>query len=196
MKKLIVVIFLFTIFLLPITLACKPDSTPHFNIRTSEVNICTFSSYNEELSLDSSVIEFIANKSNSRNCDNLILTVNDEEIFRNVINQFNKGRYPYATINIVKQSDEEFLSFQAETEKTNRNVCDCRGFSNVTRYDDWTVYVSSMNCDFDSNCQHIPPQVCIENPTTQFLIIVTLIIAVIISLFIFKKAFRSKKVKK
>lgn len=117
------------------------------------------------------IIEFINNKTESRyvNCDNLILSENDQQIFRNVINQFNKQYYGFASVNIEKQSDSEYANFQNQVDKINADKCDCERYDNVTRYDDWTIYVKSEECGRDTFCQVIPPEGCFNRLTYDLL---------------------------
>ena len=172
-KKLLLLTLFFAsmLFLIPQVFACSIDARPYFYVKTPQLDNCYFVSHNENLSSDVDIIEFINNKTESRyvNCDNLVLSESDQQIFRNVINQFNKQFYGFGSVNIEKQSNSDYENFQNLVEKINADKCDCKRYDNVSRYDDWTVYVKLSDCGHDTACQAIPPEGCFNRLTYDLL---------------------------
>jgi len=171
MRKTFILLLFITIFCLSINqvYACSIDPTPFFYIKTNDLKNCHFTSYSENISSSDDIVEFIKNRTSSyEDCDNLVLTESEQEIFGNVINQFNKqyfyllnkNYHGFASVNIEKQSNEEYAIFQHKIGKINSNKCDCRRYDNVTRHDSWTVYVKAGDCPIDSMCLDIPPEGC------------------------------------
>jgi len=167
-KFFIITLFLVMIlFIVPQIFACSITPFPYFSIRTSELNKCYFTSDNENLSSNVDIIEFINNKPESEyaNCDNLVLSEDEQQIFRNVINQFNKEHYGFSAIYIEKQSSSEYINFQNRVEEINADKCDCERYDNVTRYADWTVYLKLSDCEHNTSCQAVPPNGCVVKLT-------------------------------
>lgn len=170
-KLFLIIIFLFAFYLLISNVsACSGIMEGvSFNIKTPELSKCFFYSYNDILTSDMNVIEFIEDKTksiSSVNCDALILTEDEQDIFRNVINQYNRGVYSFSSsFNIEKQSNQEYINLQEQIRKANSDKCDCKRYEDVNRYDDWTVYVELMDCRRDTACRIIPPEGCINGLT-------------------------------
>lgn len=163
-KKIIFIFLLLTIslFLVPRVFACSIDARPHFHIRTPKLDKCYFVSYEENLTPDTDVIQFINDRTKSKyvNCEGLVLSDSEQQVFRKVINQFNKQYYGFGSVNIEKQSDSKYKKFTKQVEKINSDTCDCDKYANVARYGDWTVYEKLSKCGHDSMCQAIPPEGC------------------------------------
>jgi len=113
-RKIIFILFVLAFYIsVNEVYACSIDPTPRFYIKANNLKDCHFTSYNENISSDINVIEFIKNRIPSyANCNNLFLFENEQEIFSNVINQFNKQYYGFASINIEKQSNEDYDIFK------------------------------------------------------------------------------------
>jgi len=173
---------------------------PIFFIKMNNLSNCYFVSFNDNLSSDANITNFIKNK-NSR-CENLTLNKDDEDIFRNIINQYNKDYHPYKFINIEEQSNENYFIFMREIEKTNLNECDCKSVYNITRLNNWTVYIESRDCGENA----IPPKGCPGRLSKLFwkssivLLVLIFVVPIIIiiglmslTMFIFKKIEKKKK---
>jgi len=193
---LITLLSIAVLLVIPQVFACSIDGRPYFYVKTPELNNCYFVSYNENLSSDADIVKFI-------NCNNLILSESDQQIFRNVINQFNKQFYVFASINIERQYNSEYLNFQNQIQKVNSDKCDCERYNNITRYDDWTIYVKSSDCEHNTMCQPIPPEGCFNRLTFDllwsnpfiFLILFFVVIILVIIGIVFLIRFLIKKIK-
>ncbi|MFH1257087.1 MAG: hypothetical protein V1494_07410 [Candidatus Diapherotrites archaeon] len=151
----------FCLFILQVY-ACSVDSSPRFEIKTAELSNCYFYSYNEDIPLGTDMQDFIKNKAEMRkgNCEGLTLNEAEQKTFREVINRLNKGLYLFGGINIVKQSEPEYLAFQKEAERKNSDACDCERIDNLSRYGEWTIYANLKDCPVTSYCALIRPKGC------------------------------------
>lgn len=189
-------------------LACSVVGGSNFIIKAPSLK-CKFALKRvyETIPSNASVIDFIKSRtppySPDTNCDNLVLTANEQEIFRNIINQFN-GPHAFDFINIEKQSESEYLNLQKKVDKINADRCDCIRVDNVTQHGSWTVYEEIRDCPTAPDCQAIPPEGCFSrvvydllwgNPIVLLILFLAIPIGFIVGLT-FLIRFALKKVKK
>ena len=175
-----------------VVFACSPDARPHFRIIAPDVDNCYFTSVGENLSSEINIIDYMAKKTNTyADCNKLILTEKEQEIFRSAINRLNKELYKFSLIYIEKQSDLQYAEFQKKMENVNSDGCDCKKYANVSREDEWTIYVETSDCPNDPSCAMIPPEGCASRIMYDLtstnslvpLIIIIVFITLLIALF-------------
>jgi hypothetical protein len=148
-----------------LALSCvQVASRPVFNVITSQFDKCSFFPVALGISAKTDLDYYMRdnNMVGYYTCSNLKLDEYEDQIFREVINQFANIRFYFSSANIEKQTDSEFISFQKKADSANADNCDCVLYSNITRYVGWTVYVKSENCQHDPSCATIPPDSCFQ----------------------------------
>lgn len=182
---------LIAVSILPQVMAACVDTRPVFKVKISEVIQCSFRSSSEDVTAGTDISKFIQQRNLSGQfvCDNVALTPDDEDIFRDTINHFNKDYYRFGTIHIDKQTDSSYENFLDKTYKSNLNKCDCKSYANITRTGAWTVYLEDEDCLHDDICRSIPPEGCLSRKyydvTTNFLLMLVITLALLLIILMF-----------